>query len=519
MNDKLWWLRTGSLLVSATTRFAFEDHRLFASKLLERLRSTKFGPLAESIQRKTRVLSKPSSPIQRMFDEKQFSKISVIRDPDLLKNLSRREQKLIKRASELEQLLGQKIPNSNVIGIAANAPRVLFYLTNSLPHTHSGYAYRSQSTLSALSQYGIQVCAVTRLGYPVTVGQIPKAPKELVDGISYFRLLPWTYSGSVLKRSSAAVDQIVELALAQKSNILHTTTDYNNALIVAEAAKRLRVPWVYEVRGELERTWLSRQEESIRSNPEESEFYLRARHQEEASMHAANAVVALSEVSKLQLVDRGIDPNKIVVIPNAVEEQFIGKKFSKAALREELRLPKGKIVGSVTSVVEYEGLDDLIRAAANGYEGVILIVGDGVFLPDLKSLACSLGVQDRVIFAGRQPNKDIWKWYAVIDIFVVPRKDTLVCRTVTPIKPVMAQALGIPVVTSDLPALREITGELATYVEAGDENGLARALNSIDPEECSPDELYSWASEHTWNSNAYKNAEMYNQLLESKTSQ
>lgn len=48
----------------------------------------------------------------------------------------------------------------------------------------------------------------------------------------------------------------------------------------------------------------------------------------------------------------------------------------------------------MTSVVEYEGLDDLIRAAANGYEGVILIVGDGVFLPDLKSLACSLGVQD-----------------------------------------------------------------------------------------------------------------------------
>src|SRR5699024_6414371 len=108
--------------------------------------------------------------------------------------------------------------------------------------------------------------------------------------------------------------------------------------------------------------------------------------------------------------------------------------------------PQGKIVGSVTSVVEYEGLDDLVRAAACGYEETVLIVGDGVYLPVLKDLARKLGVADRVIFAGRQDNETIWKWYAAMDIFVVPRKDTLVCRTVTPIKPVMAQALGIPVI-------------------------------------------------------------------------
>lgn len=60
-------------------------------------------------------------------------------------------------------------------------------------------------------------------------------------------------------------------------------------------------------------------------------------------MHAANAVVALSEVSKLQLVDRGIDPNKIVVIPNAVEEQFIGKNSQKLTSGRNFVCPKEKL--------------------------------------------------------------------------------------------------------------------------------------------------------------------------------
>lgn len=515
MSVRLWWLKIGILLVSASTRFALDDRHIFAAKLLERLRSTRLGSIAERIQARSRCVLVPKTEIQRYFDTRQFSTISAAVDSEELEKLSRKDKKLVRRASELNFILNQKVPLSEPKKNGHKTPQVLFYLTNSLPHTHSGYTYRSQSTLKALTQSGIQVYAVTRLGYPVTVGRIPRAAKEFVDGIPYFRLIPWIYSSSLFKRNSVAVEQLVQLAFAQKINILHTTTDYNNAVIVAEAAKRLGVPWVYEVRGELERTWLSRQEKSIRTNPGKSEFYVRARSQEEACMHSANAVVALSEVSKAQLVERGINPNKIVVIPNAVDEQFVGKSYSKDVLREELGLPHGKIVGSVTSVVEYEGLDDLLRATAIGHEHTVLIVGDGDFLPDLKVLARRLGIEDRVIFAGRQDNKTIWKWYAVMDVFVVPRKDTLVCRTVTPIKPVMAQALGIPVVTSDLPALREITGELATYVEPGDATGLALALNSIDLEESSPVELFKWASEHTWNSNAAKNAEMYNRLLES----
>lgn len=197
-------------------------------------------------------------------------------------------------------------------------------------------------------------------------------------------------------------------------------------------------------------------------------------------MNAASAVVALSDISRQQMIERGVDPAKIVVIPNAVDEELIDKKFQREAIREELKLPVNvKIVGTVTAVVDYEGLDCLVRALAllpSEWRG--LVVGDGTSLPGLKELATDLGVRDRIDFVGKKPSTDIWKWYAVLDVFAVPRRDTRVTRVVTPIKPLIAMALGIPVVASDLPALREVTGDKAQFFTASAPEELAASILS-----------------------------------------
>ena len=70
---------------------------------------------------------------------------------------------------------------------------------------------------------------------------------------------------------------------------------------------------------------------------------------------------------------------------------------------------------------------------------------------------------------------------AALDVFAVPRLDERVCRLVTPLKPVEAMAGGLPVVASDLPALREIvepgvTGEL---IPAGESARLADVLTKL----------------------------------------
>lgn len=510
---RCWQIRAGTLLATAAIVLLIEDRNFFLERLLERLRFTRVRPVAEFLQRRVSKFKPKGSELTRDFESRNFGRLAEIAGTERFRSLSRKDKKIVIRSVEADAVLSADIPMAHSSPTGCGEPRVLFYLTNSLPYTLSGYTFRSQSTLKALKENGTSVCAVTRYGYPIIIGQFPKGLDEENDGIIYSRLIPPFYSSSPLQRASYSVDALVEKATEFQANILHTTTDFNNALIVAEAARRLGIPWVYEVRGELERTWLAKQEPKVVERPLESEFYRRARERETASMNAASLVIALSYVSKEQLVQRGVPPSKIAVIPNGVDETMVGKKFSRRAIRHELGLPSGTIVGTVTSVVGYEGLDDLIKSVLYGLNAAVLIVGDGVCLPNLKRLVNELGLTNRVIFAGRQDNDSIWKWYAAMDVFVVPRKNTLVCRTVTPLKPVLAQALGIPVVVSDLPALREVTGGFATFVPPEEPRQLAEGINAAISNTSLSRESVEWASTRTWKMNGRRISSLYNQLL------
>ena len=69
-------------------------------------------------------------------------------------------------------------------------PAALHVLTNSLPHTRSGYAYRSHAILTTLQDAGHRVAAATRPSYPVTIGRLSSGPVETVEGIDYLRQIP-----------------------------------------------------------------------------------------------------------------------------------------------------------------------------------------------------------------------------------------------------------------------------------------------------------------------------------------
>lgn len=230
-------------------------------------------------------------------------------------------------------------------------------------------------------------------------------------------------------------------------------------------------------------------------------------------MNAANAVVALSEVSKSSLIERGVSGDKITVVPNAVQEELVDFEFDQAFLRKELSLEDVTTVGTVTSVVGYEGLDVLVSAAALLPDIRVLIVGDGSARPELEKQARKLGLSDRVFFVGRQPNESIWKWYAALDAFVLPRRNTPVCRKVTPIKALQAQALGVPIIASDLPAIREITGQYAEYFESGNSDALAKCIDRLgEYSELQLELGKSWAKQHSWRSNALRYKKIYRAL-------
>ncbi|WP_343282374.1 glycosyltransferase family 4 protein [Micrococcus sp. 2A] len=398
--------------------------------------------------------------------------------------------------------------------------RVLHVLTNSLPHTGSGYAQRSHSTLRALADAGVHVEAVTRPGWPAQVGVPWAARQDMVDGIHYRRLTPWRLA----QGTAARMDQHARLLAAEvdrfRPQALHTTTHFVNAVAVRAVAEAYGIPWVYEVRGQLADTWASKRDAAALTSQRYREFVAR----EEEAARSADAVVTLGETMAARLRAQGVAPQDITVCPNAIGEAFLAEPPTRAAARRRLGLAEDHVyIGTVSSLVGYEGLDTLLRAAAllmpDHPSLRVSIAGDGVSLPALRSLASDLGIADRVRFPGRVARSEaLWEQVS-LDVFTVPRRDLPVTRAVTPMKSVEASAVGTPVVASDLPALAELVqdGVTGLLVPAEDPAAWARCLGDLLAEPGRRESLGSagraWAvGTRTWEANARRYRDLYERL-------
>ncbi|MDF9749107.1 glycosyltransferase family 4 protein [Arthrobacter sp. ES3-54] len=360
--------------------------------------------------------------------------------------------------------------------------RVLHLLTNSLPHTASGYAQRSHSIMVAQREAGWDVLAVTRLGYPVQVGKFLAQASDVVDGVRYRRLLPSRLAQTMDARLQQQAEELLQVALEFRPSVLHTTTHFVNGLVVRAVAQALGIPWVYEVRGQLADTWAAtRGPEAL-----DSEKYALFQARETEVMQDADLVVTLGQAMKANIVAAGIPGEKIIIAPNAVGGAFLQQPRDAADARRELGLPEdGLYIGTVSSLVAYEGLDDLVRSfallAPDFPQLRLLIVGDGVAGPALRKQVQGLGLADRAIFTGRVPRDQTPLYHQALDVFVVPRKDLDVTRAVTPLKPIEALASARPVVGSDLPALREIIddGGNGLLVPAASPDRLAHTISAL----------------------------------------
>lgn len=403
--------------------------------------------------------------------------------------------------------------------------RVLHLLTNSLPHTGSGYAQRSHSILTAQRDAGWEVLAATRLGYPVQVGKVLAADQDEVDGVTYRRLIPSRLAPSADARLQQEAEALLELALEFRPEVLHTTTHFANGLVVGAVAKALGIPWVYEVRGQLADTWASTRGPDAQS----SERYRLFQERETAVMSSADALVTLGESMREGIVARGIPRDSVSLAPNAVGGVYLEEPGSAQSARAAVGLePELSYIGTVSSLVDYEGIDHLIEAfvllAPEFPQLRLLIVGDGVAAPALRAQAASSNVGNKIIFTGRVPREQAHLYHQAMDGFVVPRKDLDVTRAVTPLKPVEALASSRPVIASDLSALREIIepGLNGSLAPAGNPEMLASQLKELLGDSSLRAQFGANGRElvlntRTWAANAQKNIDTYVQIINKKS--
>lgn len=405
----------------------------------------------------------------------------------------------------IESINGEIAKSGELSG--GGVKHVLLYLNNAAPYTNSGYTVRTAGLIQSFAESGISVFPVTKLGYPASIGKRPLDDEE--DGL--LKLMPIRYPFGERARRKKAIEMLLKHATDHNIDAIHATTGFENAQVASQVAKELGIPWIYEIRGEPHNTWLSQLPSHLTVRAKNSSLYKMSAAKEVESAHAAAAVVVLSDIAKEKLVSEGVNPEKIYTIPNGVNLHKRASAYGPQRIRQALNLKSGsKVIGVISALVDYEGIQTAIEAMQELPERYrLLIVGHGEYRVELEDRARTLQVSDRVTFVGSKPQETIVDWYACLDAFLVPRMDHDVCRNVTPIKPLQALALGVPVVTSDLPALREITGGYARYVIPGDPNALAAGIEHVCQNPMDFQAEKTWLESHSWNSNAVRLKDLY----------
>ncbi|MEV6174486.1 glycosyltransferase [Streptomyces sp. NPDC051954] len=375
--------------------------------------------------------------------------------------------------------------------------RVLHLVTNGVPFKHAGYTVRTQALAVAQRAGGLDAHVVTRIGFPVAQGVLDARPLQIVGGVPQHRLLPLRLpygQGAVLARNAELAGRLVERL---RPAVLHAASDHGNGRVALALRETYGLPVVYEVRGFLEETWLAR----APGRSPDDETYRARRALETHCMREADLVLTLGVAMKAEIVARGVPEERVLIVPNAVDEAFLAPPPDGTELRARLGIGADEfVVGTVSSITPYEGIDTLLLAGAElrrrGVPLRLLIVGEGPERRTLEAMARRLGLGDGVaLFTGRVPHDQVRAYHAVLDVFAVPRTDDRVCRLVTPLKPVEAMASGVPVAASDLAALRElvkpqVNGEL---IPAESPHSWAEALELL---------LYSQKRRHEWGASA-----------------
>ncbi len=359
---------------------------------------------------------------------------------------------------------------------------VLYVASSSRPYHTTGYTTRTHHLLESLTRQGWKVHCVTRPGYPYDrpdARSLELAALNVIDGVPYERL-PGKHRRQVSYEQYllGAAEQLEQAARRLRPALIHAASNYEAALPALIAARRLGLPFCYEVRGLWEFTAASK-----KAGWEQTQRFELDRRLESLTAANADRVFTLTNALATELVNRGVDAGLIDLLPNAVNLSFFKRRDPDKALASQLGLRADTFVcGYIGSVVKYEGLDDLVSAMPALIRKVpdckLLIVGDGDVLIELKELASRLGVSNYVEFTGKVPHAEIARYFSLLTTIALPRKPYTVCKLVSPLKPFEAMAMGVPLVVSDVDALGEIFehGETALLHAAGDSDSLAECL-------------------------------------------
>ncbi len=259
----------------------------------------------------------------------------------------------------------------------------------------------------------------------------------------------------------SVVRQLRAIVAKVRPDIIQTHNGKSHLLLKLVPSLRRGRPWV-----------------AFQHGYQDTDLKLRLYNQlDRISLRSADRVVSVCEAFAPRLIEFGVARQRIRVLHNSAVPCAPVAADVRDTMRRDLGVDIGvPMILSIGRLSREKGHASLLRAAARLSIPAwrVVLVGDGPERKSLEVLAASLGISDRVRFAGF--HADVSGFYAAADLFVLPSHSEGSSNVL--LEAMMAR---VPIVATDAGGNREIIvdGESGLLAPVLDHEALAGAMGRL----------------------------------------
>lgn len=251
----------------------------------------------------------------------------------------------------------------------------------------------------------------------------------------------------------------------------------------------------------------------------EQRLVARARRRLPKVARNATMIITGAESVKREICEQlGVASGKVAVTPYAPRAVF-GRMALEDSVETRRRLGVAdQFILFVGTIEPRKNLQTLVRAfdeilRTTRHTPQLVIAGKrGWLMEGFFSSLKSNGLEDRILFTGYLSDDDLRALYSSCGVFVYPS-----IYEGFGLPPLEAMACGAPVVTSDIPVIRETVGNAAQMVNPMDVQEVAAAIVKVleDPQVRAQLSMagQEQAAKFTWDATARQTLEVYEHVL------
>jgi glycosyltransferase involved in cell wall biosynthesis len=199
---------------------------------------------------------------------------------------------------------------------------------------------------------------------------------------------------------------------------------------------------------------------------------------------AADPVIAVSEPLHNHLEEAGVAPERIRILPNAVDADWFALDAGKIRPPQDLEKCDKFVVGFVGSFKVWHGADFLLSVFEDFHKmeplSRLLLIGDGPLKEMLQERAYRAGLAKAVVFTGIVPHEEIRRYLAAVDVAVAPYP-AVENFYYSPLKLFEYLAAGVAVVASSTGQVSQLIRHRVNGLlyQPGDREALLRCLGEL----------------------------------------